>query len=650
MRLVTVGVEGYKRFAARQEMHVDGRVIAIVGPNEAGKTSWLRALVHLTSRGELARGEWTRGQPRPGERVIWARYALDGGDREALHGLHGAEKVRWYEAWKGVDGGLYHGYLPRGVVTRDVAPRHRSVQLVRQAAAHRLLRDPENADEPSRLAAALSALADALDAGENTLGDEVITQISAVASQLDATDVSKGLKYLRELSERLRQLSEHESAPDPHQEALDRLYQRQPRMLWFGEEERDLRSSYELTEDVDAPPKALASLAQLAGLDLRRLRDQTVAEEFGEAERMVEDANARLRDRFADAWRQSGVYVRLRTDETVLRILIRATGGGYTDIAERSDGLRAFIALLTFTALHAHRRPAVLVLDEADNHLHYDAQADLVRVFSRQTTVAKVIYTTHSAGCLPQDLSGVRMIVPANGESQVRNWFWSEGPGFSPLLIGMGASVLAFTPARYAVFVEGGSEVVLLPTLLREAVANDDDDLGYQVVPSLAEISVAQVVGLDVEAARVACLVDGDAGGRKIRKKLLDGGMDDSRVVVLGGASSGLVLEDLLVPDVYLQAVNAELARSHGEATRMPMSALPNRDRPRGVKAWCAQAGVSEPNKRAVGYRLLDMRAERGAALTASTQRKVLRQAHRQLLAALRLPASEPAVGSPADP
>lgn len=77
MRLVTVGVKGYKRFAAPAEMSVDGRVIGIVGPNEAGKTSWLQALVHLSTADELEPGEWTRGQHRTTDRVVWARFALD---------------------------------------------------------------------------------------------------------------------------------------------------------------------------------------------------------------------------------------------------------------------------------------------------------------------------------------------------------------------------------------------------------------------------------------------------------------------------------------------------------------------------------------------------------------------------------------------
>ena len=115
----------------------------------------------------------------------------------------------------------------------------------------------------------------------------------------------------------------------------------------------------------------------------------------------------------------------------------------------------------------------ILLIDEADIHLHYDAQADLIQMLSHQQQAAQVIYTTHSAGCLPKDLgTGVRLVEPNKDQerSGVENWPWQKDQGFGPLLLGMGASTLAFVPTRAALIGEGGSEIVLLPTLIREAV------------------------------------------------------------------------------------------------------------------------------------------------------------------------------------
>jgi hypothetical protein len=133
-----------------------------------------------------------------------------------------------------------------------------------------------------------------------------------------------------------------------------------------------------------------------------------------------------------------------------------------------------------------------------------------VQVLESQEQAAKVIYTTHSAGCLPQDLGrGIRIIVPIleTDDSKVINWFWTEeleGTGFSPILIGMGASALAFASTRRAVIAEGASDAILLPTLLREAA--EIDRLDYQVAPGLANVDAAAVRELDLVAARVAYL------------------------------------------------------------------------------------------------------------------------------------------------
>ena len=78
----------------------------------------------------------------------------------------------------------------------------------------------------------------------------------------------------------------------------------------------------------------------------------------------------------------------------------------------------------------------------------------------------------------------MRVISPIEGRdrSKIKNWFWSEGPGFSPVLLGMGATALAFASMRRAVLAEGASDLILLPTLLREITG--EADLEFQIAPA----------------------------------------------------------------------------------------------------------------------------------------------------------------------
>ncbi len=71
-------------------------------------------------------------------------------------------------------------------------------------------------------------------------------------------------------------------------------------------------------------------------------------------------------------------------------------------------------------------------------------------------------------------------------------------PGTVPAcvpLLALGATTLALGALRRAVFVEGPSDAILLPALLREAL--DLPVLGFQVVPGLAWLRADAVDDLD---------------------------------------------------------------------------------------------------------------------------------------------------------
>ena len=617
-------------------MNVDGRVVSIVGPNEAGKTSLLHGLLHLNASGDFGSAELSRGQPTHEGPILWARYLLEPEDLDAIRHLPGAKQARWFVASKLVEGELLGRVEPQ-TITRDLAPRKRTVKALRRAASQRAIQDVVSVEGNAALDEALTELSDALDSDQETLPG-IADKLSQVAERLTTELPGDAPKYVRELPARLERLAEHEQALRPHHQAIAILFDRQPEFVLFGNAERSLQSDYDLNTNADEPPVALRNLAKLAKLDLSAVRDAIHAADFGLAEHLEEQANKRLAEVFGEAWRQSGVSPRVRLDGSVLRILVSATSGGYTTFAERSEGLRWFVSLLTYTTLNPSEIPPILLVDEAESHLHYDAQADLVRVFSQQRTVAKIIYTTHSAGCLPQDLgTGVRVVLPTDdGTSSLRNHFWTEGPGFSPLLTAMGANVLAFTPTRFAVIAEGASDVVLLPSIFREVT--DDEVLGFQVAPGLAQLTLQAVGELDLEAARVAYIVDGDEAGREIKKKLKRGGVPDALIITLGGTSGKLVLEDTLQGEVYVTAVNQELTRSYGEKKMsFPESALPPKGRPAALEAWCAEQGIAPPRKTAVAYRVLDLHAN-GTPIVAANRQTALARTYRELREALKLP------------
>jgi hypothetical protein len=614
MRLVSVELHGYRRFAEPTKIDLYGRLIAIVGPNEAGKSSILQAIRQGDIDGAIPAQDLTRrGEVGADQVVVKLRWLVEADDRAAIAHLHSAndpKRAHWLVICKTANGNLTTTVEPR--LVRDLDTRHRLAERLTAAGQAEGWLAGMETEATTADADRVGELIEVLAGNDAVLDADIIGSLRQAATMLREHDGDK------QLAEELEAMAEHESQPDPNDEARKILYGRAPDFLMFGDEERTLDSQYDLNSVAADPPAALRNLTKLADLDLIDLRDTINRDDSGEVVHILTQANGQLAEEFK-AWTQYPIEVRFDNDGPVLRIHVSTLGGGYSKLDERSDGLKQFVALIALTAAESRNVPPILLIDEAEAHLHYDAQADLMQVFARQDTVAQIVYTTHSAGCLPEDLgAGIRVVQPltASNHSRVRNRFWTpEEPGYSPLLLGMGATMLAFVPVRNAVITEGPSELVLLPTLLREATGREA--LGYQIAPGASNVRPASIAGLDLQAPRTAWLVDGDLGGVELRKRLSKAGIWKERIVTLGeGHESGLVLEDLIRRDVYIWAVNEELRlRSEGDAEELTDMELPDVNRPAAVTHWCKGKGYKPPGKinivnhvieRRVGERLVD--------------------------------------------
>jgi len=641
MRLIKVGCENYKRFREPAEMDVDEKLIAIVGPNEAGKTSLLQALAQLEAESpppDSARTRGVKAQPK-----VWARFVLDDHDKQALEGIPEAGSVRQLVIT--LSGHIE--YRLENDVVRDAAPRTAALKLLDRALDSRWMTGRPGDDELVLLARAAH---EALASDEEDLESEEVDSLARLADALKDTSLPPAVARLPAL---ISEAHANEAKENPWATAVEVLKQRRPRFLPFEAESRDLRSSYSFD---DAPNQALHNLLSLAGTSWQALYEASA--DPGELEGVLEQARTRL-DRTFQAWKQGRLVVRVAVANNAVTVLVRMSARrDYLGIEERSDGLQQFVALRAHVAAHAlgDGRP-ILLVDEADIHLHYNAQADLIQVLEEQDEAAKVIYTTHSAGCLPQDLGrGIRIILPVQDrqgevvretdDSRIVNWFWTEeipGTGFSPLLIGMGASTLAFASTRRAVIAEGPSDAMLLPTIIREAT--DLDRLDYQVAPGLANVDATAAQELDLVAARVVYALDGDDAGDRKEALLVAAMIPQDRILRLGSRRSRVVLEDLLDADVYLRAVNEELARWHGDDVQIPKSAMTATSRPSAVAAWCKRQRppLAVPSKRAIAYRVLEQAKSRSVLQT--RRRETVRKLHREITELLDQPSHQTEAG-----
>ncbi|MFZ1691743.1 MAG: AAA family ATPase [Flavobacteriales bacterium] len=408
---------------------------------------------------------------------------------------------------------------------------------------------------------------------------------------------------------------------NPYNSILDRIAEKRPKSYLFDLGERQLKQEYPVAE-LKNPSPALRNLLSLAGFTPEELAQVVDDGDHPERTGLTIRINEGLKNKFTAAWQQSAIHPHFEFAADVLRLHI-GKGSSFTSILERSEGLRTFVALWTFIAVKSTGEKPILLIDEAESHLHYDAQADLVRVLYEQDDAEQLFYSTHSAGCLPHDLgTAVRVVRPRyddqkadTGRSEIYRSFWTDPkPGFSPLMFAIGAGAFSMIPTRRVVLAEGPADCILLPSLMREATGLRD--LDFQVAPGLANVAPRDVPDLEMEAPKVAFIVDGDDGGRAIAKKLRDGGYSIEQITSL---ETEFVLEDYVNKAVYAVAVNECVRRSHGLTQELSPNQLPDRARVAFVKSWCAGLGINEPNRVAVAERIVE---ERGKVALLDPNRK----------------------------
>jgi hypothetical protein len=614
LRLIWFSVKGYRRFVEKSTVRLDGRVIAIVGPNEAGKTSLLAAMELLNDDEPLEPSD--RSRTGKGQPEIAAMFALDDDDREALSGFRGGQDVRTCKITKIADGKLRADLSPplphdtshRQVVVKDLA-------RLRDLSSFKKVVDGSRRIGPK----AFDSLLDSL-SGENEL-DEAGSQALKKLAEAARTAATSASNLVTNGNERNiwgsaatsldKLITRERQQPTTRAERV--LLQRRPRFLLFDPDSRDLPATYNLSGS-GRIPQALKNLAAMCELPLQELRGAVKKEDIATHTLLITDANRLLEQVFSRSWVNEDVVPVLNLQAPTLHILVRTVGRAkLSTIAERSAGLLWFLALLAFIANEDSDKEPILLVDEAESHLSYDAQASLVAALNEQRLAQKIIYTTHSAGCLPSDLgTGIRTVLPKDGaeESTISNAFWKSGPGFTPILMAMGASALAFTPARYVAFGEGPSECILLPTLLRAATGRET--LPFQIAPGLAEVTPGRFGELSLEGGAVIYIVDDDDGGATHKDHLVRAGVDPNVILSYSDTSgTGTTLEDLIDAGLFVDAVNAELSERQHASVQLTIADLPPIGRSKAIREWCKQHGLEPVTKVTLCQRIVDIHYER---------------------------------------
>ncbi|KRE42275.1 AAA family ATPase [Knoellia sp. Soil729] len=606
MRVSRIEFNGYRRLA-KTATGIDGPLTAFVGFNEAGKTTVLRGLRWFTHGGQISPIDHNRSRPPASDSIAVVKvfYELDDDDKQAYADIALDNPPATLVLYKKRDGNRIRSLSPGPARPAEAfkLAGERLAKITMTLAAQFAAAADEDEQDPNDWA---ESMREALSRPDEEWSPQWTSALRSLTAWLRETPTGRKQPRDARLAQMLDDVDGLVAEPHPSESVWNAIADRVPDFVLFEDEDRALETSYNIKpENRDISP-AVQRLLALADIDLDEMWSHIQTNDSTKRETALERGNDRLRELFDQAWNQSKITVRFNVNGTLLEVLLKELDGNgvVTNISERSDGLKTFVALVAFLASGRHTVPPVLLIDEAETHLHYDAQADLVSVLLKSIDATQVFYTTHSPGCLPSDLgTGIRVLArdPEYADASViKNNFWEgEGPGFSPLLFAMGAGAAAFSMCRNAVLAEGASDMVLLPTLIRKATRLDD--LDYQIAPGLAN---AHGSGIRVEevAAKVVYLTDGDKGGDEHKAALKGVGVDGSRIFSLPMAQA---IEDLINRDDYLVVVNRFLD-TMGQTKRFTAADVPDGvPIAKAFKDWSKREKVRTPSKVEMAYALV---------------------------------------------
>jgi hypothetical protein len=603
VRLTKISFKGFRRLVGAS-CNVDSKLVAFLGPNEAGKSSILQGLEWCLNGDKLDQKDIARSfTPEPNRPVVSLTFILDDDDIAEL-GAHGivAKPHTQYRLHRSTSGKRLHGFAPH--LERDWEEPIQLASQIARSVEESLPR--ESLSQLERAAHRKCATLARAALGKRELGTSLFSNLQL----LDEERTALAMRDANLVAQAVRLYDLLLTAPSTAARAL--LAPRLPAFVLYQPEDRSLETQYDLADllPVDQAPEPLANLLDLSEIDPAALVAAARAKDTSRVKTLLKGANARLRQKIQPTWQQKRLSLRLEVEAGELLVLVDELDddGSRTTLDERSDGLRAFLGMICFVLAQGRSDQSasvVLLVDELDRHLHFDAQADLINVLTTQAEIQQVLYTTHSPGCLPSDLgTSVRLVEPDRhepGRSIIRSSFWGTSAiGFSPLLVAMGAGAAAFSVCRKAVLAEGATEMILLPTLIRRATGLPQ--LPYQVAPGLSSLR-RDGLGLDEISAKVAYLVDGDDGGKSKVKLLSQLGVPNGVIVSL---PEGKTLEDLIEAEAYIKAVKMLLGDR-----QIPLEGFQvderGSDRPivDRVADACARIGAAPPGKTAVANYLI---------------------------------------------
>ena len=333
--------------------------------------------------------------------------------------------------------------------------------------------------------------------------------------------------------------------------------------------------------DLTEADKTFLMLLDLSELDLDELVQVDSAAEISQRHYDLENGATVLTAKFSNHLGQLNYEVAYRAEGSLFVTYVKDDkNSALVELEERSRGFQWFFSFdLMF--MHGSKntfKGSVILLDEPGLHLHPEAQEKLLRLLEEYANQNILLYTTHLPFMIDLDYPDRIHVLKETEKGVVVTNDLTESPPDAKLVLqaalGMNAAQ-KFLVERRNLIVEGVDDFYVLTAISNLLRQNEEEGLPRDVLITPGG-GASQVVPLAAfmigQKFDVIALFDSDREGRRAKKKLTNKWLtrytkSHTRAMLLGDAvnvSGDFALEDLFpenfVTDIVKEVYSKELA------------------------------------------------------------------------------------------
>ena len=593
MKLHSFRVQSFRSVVDSGRVTVDD-VTALIGPNEAGKSSLIQGLASISmdeaySDFDLTQLESVAKRNMDGDlksseiEIVKANFILGPTDKEELASIAKSAGIettakpesiqeasthnesdpgtkpktafsppdnldirKFYDGFYKIDvNGTQIRFPSRAAMSRARKKVDNELKsLSKKASTEFLTRHPNNS-YPTQFSDALKQASEATTTRREE-GDSVIQRLQGLLA-LPYDDEFK--KHIQWVTTRIKRIVENGFLNnDLEVKAYEYVLRRMPKTVYFRIYER-MEDEVPIKELRERPEKhrTFVNFLTLAEINLETIERLVSDEETSKIPVYLENGCGKATRLLREAWPQELLDVELRYTDGRLQVFTKNAGAVETLLppSSGSEGFQWYFGFyINFgAATKAEYRNAILLLDDPGVFLHPTAHKQLLQLFEKYLdNDVTTIYTTHLPFLIPRDkLNRLRLVEKEGAKSNIHSKFWatSDKDVLYPLRAALGVTLAdSLHVGAMTIVAEGPSDRILLMGLLRYFA-----ERGIRKIRNLEDIEVLSgkaargaiddAVLLQIERLPYVLILDNDKEGNNARKQALETGIPDGRIVTL---------------------------------------------------------------------------------------------------------------------